>query len=151
MVVFQRGGLSSGRSFHRVVSHQGGLSTGWSLIMVVFQQCGLSSGWSFNRVLSHQGGLSTGWSLTRVFFPQGSFSSGWSFNRVVSGWVLIQPCQDKILAYSPVLATYPPTPPLHPTHPPCQITTTNKKIMISFVLLSGACKITAGTRNCSPS
>ena len=94
--------LSSGLSiirysFMRVVSHQGGLSSGWSLIRVVFPQGGLSSGWSFLRVVSHQGGLSSGWSLIWVVFPQGDLSSGWSFLRVIShqgglssGWSLIR-------------------------------------------------------------
>ena len=38
-----------------VVSHQGGVSSGWSLIRVVSHQGGVSSGWSLLRVMSHQG------------------------------------------------------------------------------------------------
>ena len=63
-----QGGLSSGWSLIMVVSqfHHGGLSSGWSLIMEVLhqgmsQQGGLSvsSGWwSFIKMVSHQGGLS---------------------------------------------------------------------------------------------
>ena len=50
----------------RVVSHEGGLSSGWSLIRVVSHQGGLSSGWPLIRVVSRQGGLSSGWSLKRL-------------------------------------------------------------------------------------
>ena len=72
-----RGGYSSGRSLIRVVSHQG-----WLLIREVSYQGGLSSG-----VVTHQGGLSSGWSLIR-----GGYSSGRSVTRVVShqGWLLIR-------------------------------------------------------------
>ena len=63
--------LSSGWSFIRVVSHQGGLlSLGWSLIIRVIFHCqgGLLAGWSLIRVVSYQGGLPLGWSLSKVFF-----------------------------------------------------------------------------------
>ena len=43
-----------------MVSHQGGLSSGWYLIRAVAQQGGLSSGWSFIRTVSHYAGLSSG-------------------------------------------------------------------------------------------
>ena len=49
--------------FNRVVSHQGGLSTWWSLIMVVFDQGGL---------------------LIRVIFDHNVLSSEWYFIGVVS-------------------------------------------------------------------
>ena len=55
-----QGGLSSGWSLVKVVSHQGGLLSRWSLIKVVSCQGGLSSGWSPIRVVSHQGGLLSG-------------------------------------------------------------------------------------------
>ena len=104
MVVSHQGGLSSGWSLIRVVSQQGALSSGcsqqgglssvwyllgWSLsgwsftrlVRVVFHQGGLSSGWSLGRVVSRQGGLPSGWSLNRVVFQQDCLSSGSSFIR----------------------------------------------------------------------
>ena len=48
-----------------VVSHQGGLLSGWSIVRVVFHQ-----------LVFHQGGLSPGWSFTRVVFHQGGLTSG---------------------------------------------------------------------------
>ena len=57
---------------HRVVSYQGGLSSGWFLIRVVSHLGGLSSGWSLTRVVSNQGGVSSGYS------HPGGLSSGWS-------------------------------------------------------------------------
>ena len=66
--------------FISVVSHQGGLSSGWyvikmvsdrwSLIGVVFHWGGLSSGWSAIGVVCHCGGLSPGWSVIWTFFHQ---------------------------------------------------------------------------------
>ena len=56
---------------------------------VVSHQRGLSSGWSFIRVVSDQGGLSLGWSPTGVFFHKGGLLSGWSFIRVVSYWCIL--------------------------------------------------------------
>ena len=68
MVVSHQVGLSSGWSLIRVVAHQGGFSSGWSVIRVVNQyyQGGRSSGWSLIRMVAHQGGLSSGWSLIMV-------------------------------------------------------------------------------------
>ena len=50
-------------------SKRGGLSSGWSLIKVVSHQGGLSR-WSLIRVVSHQGGFSR-WSLISMVFHQG--------------------------------------------------------------------------------
>ena len=60
-VVSYEGGLSSGWSYIRMVSHQSGLSSEQSRIRVVYHQDGLI------RAVSHCG-LSTGWSLIRVVF-----------------------------------------------------------------------------------
>ena len=59
-----------------MVSHQGGLSSGWSLLKVVSPQGGLSSRWSLLKVVSPQGSLSSGWSLLRVVSYQGDLSPG---------------------------------------------------------------------------
>ena len=69
-----------------MVSHQIGLSSGWSLIRIVFHHGGVSS--------SNQDGLSSGWSLIRVVFRQvglirmvsheDGFSSVWSLIRAIS-------------------------------------------------------------------
>ena len=58
-----------------MISHQDGLSSGWSLIRVVSHQGDHSSGWSLIRVVSHHGGLSSGWSLIRVVSHQSGLSS----------------------------------------------------------------------------
>ena len=71
-MVSHQGGLSSGQSVIRVVSHQGGL-----LSVISCYQGGLSSGWSVIRVVSHQGSLSSGWSV--VWVVKGVVSSGWCF------------------------------------------------------------------------
>ena len=85
--------LGGGGGFIRVVSHQGGVLSGWSPIT---HQSGASSGWSPIRVVSYQGGLpslirvvslqggvSSGGPLIRLVSHQGGFSSEWSL-RVVS-------------------------------------------------------------------
>ena len=79
-MVFHQGG-----SF----SHQGGLSSVWSLVRVISHQSGLSShGGGFS---SHHGGLSSVWSLVRVISYQGDVSSERSIIRVVSsGWSVIR-------------------------------------------------------------
>ena len=51
----------------KVVSHQGGPSSAWSLIRMVFDQGGLSSVWSLIKVVSNQDGLS----CISVAFHQG--------------------------------------------------------------------------------
>ena len=53
-----------------MVLHQGGLSSGWSVISVVL------SGWPFIRIFFHQGGLTTGGSVLRVVCYKGGLSSG---------------------------------------------------------------------------
>ena len=73
--VLKEGGLSPGWPFIRLVSAE------WSLIRVVSHQGGISSRWSIIRwsvirVVSHQVGLSSGWSfimwsVTRLVFQQG--------------------------------------------------------------------------------
>ena len=94
--ISHQGGLSSLWSLIRVVPHPGGFSSGWSLIIVASHWGGPSSGWSLIRVVSHHCGLSLLWPLIRVVPHQGGFSSGWSLIRVVShhrglssGWSLI--------------------------------------------------------------
>ena len=67
-----------------MVSHRGGLSSGWSLTWVVFHQDGLSSGWSHIGVASHRCGLTSGWPLIGVVSHRGCLSSVWSFIGVVS-------------------------------------------------------------------
>ena len=57
-----------------MVSHQGGLSSGWSLIAMVFHQVGLKSGWSpirvsLIKVVSRHG------RLIRAIFGQGGILS----------------------------------------------------------------------------
>ena len=78
-MVCHQGGLSSGWSIIRVVSHHGGLSSGWSLIWVV------SHLGSFHQVVAHQcglqDGLSSGWSVVWVVFHEDGLSSGWIFIR----------------------------------------------------------------------
>ena len=105
-------GLSSGQwgwSLIKVVSHQGGLSSGWSLISAVSRHSGLravsyqdslSWGQSLIRMVCHQDGLSAGWSLgslIRMVPYQGGLLSEWSLIRAVSyqdglssGWSLIR-------------------------------------------------------------
>ena len=90
-VVCHQGGLSSGWSLIRVVSHQDDLSSGWSLTWMVFHQGGLSAGWSFIWVVFHQGGLSLGWSVIWVVSQLDGLSYGWS-----PGWSLIR------VVFSPV-------------------------------------------------
>ena len=65
-----------------MVSYQGGLSSGWSLIWVVSQnQGGLSLGLSL-RVVSHQVSISSEWFLIRVVYHQGG--PGWCLISVIS-------------------------------------------------------------------
>ena len=59
----------------RVVSHQGGLSSGWSLIRVV----------SHIRVVCHQGCLTSEWPLIR---EQGGLSSGCKIVYGILGFIL---------------------------------------------------------------
>ena len=109
---FKRGGLNRNRwqykrcGFIRVVSHQGGVSSGWCLIRVVFHHGGVSSGWHLIRVVFHQGGISSGWYISsrwclirvayliRVVSCQGGLSSWVSLYSsacllvcLLDGWV----------------------------------------------------------------
>jgi len=67
-IIFKRGLKRVG------ISHQCGLSSGWSLTRLVFNKGGLSE-WFLTRVLSHQAGLSLGRSLTRLVSHQGGLLS----------------------------------------------------------------------------
>ena len=83
LLLFLKRVLKEWGSLISVVSHQGGLSPGWSLTRVV-SQSGFSPGWSLTRLVSHQAGLSQGRALTRLVSHQGGLSSGWSLIRVIS-------------------------------------------------------------------
>ena len=84
-------------SFIKVVCHQGGHSSGWSLTRVASHQ-----GFSLTRVVSHQG-----FSLTRVVSHQGFFPTRvashqvFSLTRVVSHQVFPPPEWSLIRVFSP--------------------------------------------------
>ena len=71
-VVFHQSGHSPECFFISVVSHQGGLSSGLSLIrfflVFFFHQSGLSSEWKLIRVIFHQRGLSSERVFSSVVF-----------------------------------------------------------------------------------
>ena len=83
-MVSHEDGVSLGLSFIRMVSDQGGLSSGWFLILSVFHTDGLSLGLSLIRVVSHEDGLSSGLSFIRVIFHQGGLSLGWFRTGMIS-------------------------------------------------------------------
>ena len=85
-LLHHQGGLLSGWSIIRVVCHQGGLPLGWSVVRVVHHQGSLSSRWSIVMVVSCHGGLSSGLSTVWVVCYLGGLSSQWSFIRLV--WVV---------------------------------------------------------------
>ena len=83
-----------------MVSHQGGLSScvlspGWTFVNMISHQGNLSSRWSLSRVVFHQGGLSSRRSLIMVVFHQYDLSAGWSFVKVISIWVV---CHHGVLS-----------------------------------------------------
>ena len=89
VVTHQQGGLSSGWSLimrwsviMRVGGHQGGLSSRWSLIRIVFHH---------EVVSHHEGGLPSGWSLIMgvVFRDQCGLSPGWS---LIAGSPILWSC-----------------------------------------------------------
>ena len=78
------------RSLIRVISREGGSSSGWSL-RIVFHQGGLSSGWYFIRVVFHQRGLSSGWYFIMVVYCQDGLLSGMFFlSSTVFVWATLK-------------------------------------------------------------